>query len=140
MLVINRQLRIPREEFEFSYARSGGPGGQNVNKTNTKVMLRWPVRSTASLPESVRERFLQRYARRITTGGDVIVSSQRFRDQARNLSDCLEKLRAMVLEVVEPPKRRRPTRSTRAARERRLQEKKRRSLSKRLRRPPGSDA
>ena len=113
MLVINSRLTIPREEFEFSYARSGGPGGQNVNKVNTKVTLRWPVESSPSLPPGIKERFLKQYARRITINGELVLSSQRYRDQIRNQSDCLEKLRQMVLEVAEPPKLRRPTRASR---------------------------
>lgn len=140
MLEIPPWLKIPLEEFQFSHARSGGPGGQNVNKTNTKVTLRWAVRTSPSLPPAVKERFLKRYARRITGSGELVLSSQRYRDQSRNLSDCLEKLRQMVLEVAEAPKLRRPTRASRASRERRLQDKKRRSQAKQFRSRPPADA
>ena|SRR5271157_1511368 len=134
MLIVTRQLQIPLAEFEITFARSSGPGGQNVNKVNSKAVLRWAVRSSRSLPEAVRERFLQKYAHRLTTEGDLLVTSQRFRDAPRNSQDCLEKLRAMLLGVVHPPKRRRATRPTRGSVERRLQGKRRQSAAKQDRR------
>src|SRR5690242_13852589 len=80
-LTINSRIRIPHQEFEFSFARSGGPGGQNVNKVNSKALLRWPVHNSPSLPADVRHRFLTRYRSRLTTEGEIILSSQRYRDQ-----------------------------------------------------------
>ncbi|HQU47046.1 MAG TPA: peptide chain release factor-like protein, partial [Pirellulales bacterium] len=68
-LTVHNRIRIPLEEFEFTYARSSGPGGQNVNKVNSKALLRWPVRTSPSLPEAVRERFVGRYGNRITVEG-----------------------------------------------------------------------
>ena len=133
MLVINAQLQIPLREFQFSYARSSGPGGQNVNKLNTKATLRWPVMQSPSLPEGVRQRLSARYRRRITLAGELLVTSQRFRDAGRNTADCLERLRQMLAEVAVPRKRRKPTRPTRASVERRLQDKQRRSRRKRHR-------
>ena len=94
---------------------------------------------SASLPDDVRDRFLERYPRRITTEGELVLHSQRFRDQGRNVADCLEKLRAMLKEVARPPRRRRPTRPTRASRERRLSEKRRTAERKARRRPPSGD-
>ena len=134
MLIVNRELRIPRAEFEITFARSGGPGGQNVNKVNSKAVLRWAAGRSPSLPEAVRERFLRKYARRLTSEGELLVTSQRYRDAPRNSRDCLEKLRAMLLGVAEPPKRRRPTRPSRGSVERRLQGKRRQSAAKRNRR------
>jgi ribosome-associated protein len=134
MFVITRQIQIPLAEFEITFARSSGPGGQNVNKVNSKATLRWAVQTSRGLPEAVRERFLQKYGNRLTTEGELLVTSQRFRDAPRNSQDCLEKLRAMLLAVAHPPKRRRPTRPTRGSVERRLQGKRRQSAAKQDRR------
>jgi ribosome-associated protein len=135
MLVVNDRLKIPLREFRFSFARSSGPGGQNVNKLNTKALLRWAVLKSPSLPEPVRSRLLARHRRRVTAEGDLLVSSQRFRDAGRNVADCLEKLRAMLSEAAAVPRPRRPTRPTRASVERRLGQKRRQSQKKRRRRP-----
>ncbi|MBI3837091.1 MAG: aminoacyl-tRNA hydrolase [Planctomycetia bacterium] len=139
MLVVNSRIRVPISEFHFSFARSSGPGGQNVNKVNSKAMLRWRVLETGSLPADVRDRFLTRYGKRVTSDGDLIVSSQRFRDQGRNVSDCLEKLREMLTAIAATPKRRRPTKPSRAAVARRIETKQKRSRQKRMRRSVGED-
>jgi ribosome-associated protein len=110
-----------------------------VNKVNSKAMLRWRVLETGSLPVDVRERLLTRYGKRITGEGDLIVSSQRFRDQGRNVSDCLEKLREMLAAIATPPKRRRPTRPSRAAMARRVETKQKRSRQKQMRRAVDDD-
>ena len=136
MLVVTPKLKIPLREFRFTFARSSGPGGQHVNKVNTKATLRWPVSSSRSLPEGVRRRFLARYRRRITSQGELVLTSQRFRDAGRNVADCLEKLRKMLAEVAVAPKRRKPTRPTAASVRRRLEEKRRRSRKKESRRNP----
>ena len=137
MLSVEPAIRIPLREFRFRYARSSGAGGQNVNKVNTKVTLRWAVVRSPSLSEGVRRRFVERYRRRITTEGELVLTSQRFRDQGRNTADCLEKLRGMLGEVARPPRPRRPTRPSRAQREKRLSEKRRRSDTKQRRGPVG---
>lgn len=137
MLIVTSRIQVPREEFEFTFARSSGPGGQNVNKVNSKAQLRWPVTVTASLPEEVRTRFLERYRSRLTEGGDLLISSQRYRDQGRNIEDCLEKLRELILAVVHRPKTRKTTKPTRASRRRRLENKRERSQKKERRKPVG---
>ncbi|HKD35955.1 MAG TPA: alternative ribosome rescue aminoacyl-tRNA hydrolase ArfB [Pirellulales bacterium] len=138
VLAVEPGIRIPLDEFSFSFARSAGPGGQNVNKLNTKATLRWQVVASPSLPDDVRRRFLAKFNNRLASDGELILTSQRFRDQSRNRADCLEKLREMVASVAVAPKKRRRTRPTLASKERRLVEKRRRSAHKQLRRePPG---
>ena len=115
MLVVNSRIRIPASELRFTFVRSSGPGGQNVNKVSSKAVLRFPVAKSRSLPRDVRDRFLARYGSRVTTEGDVIVTSQRYRDQGRNVADALEKLGAMIASVAEPPTKRKPSKPSRAA-------------------------
>jgi len=139
MLVVNPQLKIPLREFQFTFARSSGPGGQNVNKLNTKATLRWAVLRTQNLPEPVRRRLLAKYRRRVSSEGDLLITSQRFRDAGRNVADCLEKLRGMLAEVAVAPKPRKPTKPTRAAIRRRLEQKRQQSRRKQSRRPVSDD-
>ncbi len=139
MLVVNARLRIPLREIRFRFSRSSGPGGQNVNKVNTKAELRWNAAASPSLPEPVRARLLAAQRRRIASDGELIVTSQRFRDAGRNVADCLEKLRAVIEAAAVAPKPRRATKPSRASRERRLQSKQRQSQRKQLRRPPASE-
>jgi ribosome-associated protein len=121
---------IPLDEVVITFARSAGPGGQNVNKVNTKAVLRWQVRTTTNLPEDVRRRFCAAYSRRITRDGELVLQSQRFREAGRNAADCLEKLREMLAAVARPPKPRKPTRPTRGSVRRRLETKRRQSQRK----------
>lgn len=139
MLAVNSRIQIPREEFEFTFARSSGPGGQNVNKVNSKALLRWPIRTSPSLPEEVRARFIERYRTRLTESGDVLISSQRYRDQARNVDDCLEKLREMILAVVQRPKTRKATKPSRSSQRRRMEGKRQQSEKKQGRRQVRGD-
>jgi ribosome-associated protein len=137
MLVITPNLQIPLREFEFSFARSGGPGGQNVNKVNSKAQLRWALGKSPSLPEAVRQRLLARCRRQVTVEGDLLVVSQRFRDAGRNAADCLEKLRRMIAEAAVPARPRKATRPTRSSVRRRIENKRRHSEKKRRRGGPG---
>lgn len=134
MLSINPDIQIPLEEFEFSFARSGGPGGQNVNKVNSKAILRWAVLVSPSLTEEVRNRFLAKFARRLTGDGELILTSQKYRDQGRNVADCLEKLREMIGSVASRPTLRRPTKPTYGSIQRRTQLKQEQSQKKQQRR------
>lgn len=133
-LVVSSRLRIPLDELEFTFVRSSGPGGQNVNKVSSKAVLRWRVTESPSLPAAVRERFIAKYGSRLTKDGELLLTSQRYRDQQRNVEDCLERLRVMLLEVATPPKKRRPTKPTRGSKERRLQEKRQTGERKKQRR------
>src|SRR5579875_1615827 len=134
MLEIHDRLRIPEEEFSWTFVRSGGPGGQNVNKVASKAVLRWRLAASPSVPEEVKSRLQQQQRRRITSDGELLLSSQRYRDQERNRLDCLEKLKAMLRAAATAPKVRRQTKPSRASRERRLAAKKRHSALKSSRR------
>jgi ribosome-associated protein len=139
MLKIDDRLAIPLDEFKWEFSRSGGPGGQNVNKVNSKVVLRWNPGTSASLPPAVRERLLRLVANKLTVEGELLVTSQLTRDQGRNLDDCLNKIRALVLSVAKPPKPRRPTKPTYSSQLRRIETKSRRSDTKRARRKPEAE-
>ena len=136
MLKIDDRISIPLKEFSFSYARSPGPGGQNVNKVNTKVILKWDLSRTSCLPETVMQRLTQKYSRRISKTNELIVTSHRFRDQGRNVADAINKLRELVLSVAAEPKKRKPRKKSKASNRRRLEEKRRNSDKKQMRSKP----
>lgn len=133
-LEIDTRLFIPMEEIHVSYARSGGPGGQNVNKVNSKVVLRWAAVENRSLPEAVRDRFVKKYRSRLTKEGELVIHAERFRDAPKNRTDGLARLRAMLLSVASAPKKRKPTKPTKGSIRRRLDNKRRLSDKKRNRR------
>lgn len=139
MFIVNDRIQIPEDEFTWTYARSGGPGGQNVNKVASKAVLRWNVAATTAVPEDVKIRLALQHKRFFTQEGELIISSQRTRDQDRNREDCLDKLRTLILQALFVPKTRRPTRPTRGSKLARLQTKKHRSAVKRDRRHPRED-
>lgn len=133
------EIRVPVRELRFEWSRSSGPGGQRVNKANTRVTLRWSLAASRGVPAAVRERFRARYPRRINAAGELVIHSQRFRDQGRNIADCVEKLEEMLRTVAVAPASRRPTRPTRASKERRLRQKQRDSARKRERKRPSRE-
>lgn len=138
-LRINAQLAIPRSELRFTFVRSSGPGGQNVNKVASKAVLRWSVQSSGSIPDPVRARLMTRAARQINDRGELLLTSQRYRDQGRNIDDCLEKLRNLILAATKVPRRRKKTRPTKASKEKRLDTKRATAEKKRRRTPPSAD-
>jgi ribosome-associated protein len=131
-----RRIVIPPEALEWQFARSAGPGGQHVNRTSSKAVLRFDVVGCPQLPEAVRQRLLTRERSRITVDGGLVIASQRHREQPRNVADCLAKLSAIIERAATPPKPRKATRVPRAARAARLEAKKRRGTTKQLRRSP----
>ena len=106
---------------------------------NSKVILRWSPRETGGLPDDVLARFLSRYGSRLTEAEELIVTSERFRDQPKNRADCLEKLAALIRSVAAPPKVRRPTKPSLGAKRRRLADKQQRSQTKQSRRRPSDE-
>ncbi len=125
---------LPPDELHFTYVRSSGAGGQNVNKVSSKAVLRWRPSASQALKPDVKARFVERYAARLTGDGDLLITSERTRDQGRNADDCVEKLRAMIATVLVAPVARRATRPTFGSKMRTLRDKKARSETKKGRR------
>ena len=139
MLVVSSAIRIPLREFDFSFVRSSGPGGQNVNKVNSKAVLRWNPFLSASIPAAVLTRFLNRFQSRITNTNEIVIMSDRFRDQLRNQADCLEKIKEMLLVVEHPPKVRKKTKPSFSSRVKTKNSNKSHSLKKKNRQKPRFD-
>ena len=133
---LRRGVSVPEAVFDVRVSRSSGPGGQSVNTTDSKIELRWDVANTPSLSETQRQRVLDRLGNRITDDGVLILQASEHKSQHQNRAAAFARFRAVVGEALEPPKVRRPTRRTRASKERRLQAKKHRGETKRLRKPP----
>lgn len=134
-LKINERLELPLREFAFQAARSGGPGGQHVNKVSSKVILRFAVESSATLSDAQKDRILRRVpARFLNKEGEIVVSADEHRDQVRNKERCLEKLRELLRSALAKPKVRVPTRISRGAQTRRKEAKQQHSRKKQDRR------
>ena len=138
-LTVNERITIPAAELEIAFARAGGPGGQHVNKVESKVEIRWRPAESAVLSAEDLTRLLERLGGRLTSAGELIVTSRRTRDQVRNREDAREKLAALIRESLKRPKRRRKTRPSRQSVEKRLQQKKERSRAKQGRRETPKD-
>jgi ribosome-associated protein len=133
-IVVSPRLVIPGGELAIAFARSGGPGGQNVNKVASKVELRWNVRASAALGDADRAWLLGRLAPRLTGDGELIVTSTATRDQLKNRADAASKLALIVRAALERPKHRHATRPSRASKRRRVEDKRHRGEIKRQRR------
>jgi len=134
MLRVTGHIEIDEREIDEQFVRASGPGGQNVNKLSTAVQLRFDVRHSPSLPGDVRARLERLAGSRLTRDGVLIIIAQRHRTQLRNRQDALDRLLDLIRRAAVAPIRRRPTRPTKASRERRIEGKKRRGGIKHLRR------
>lgn len=130
---INRSLIVPDQEVEYRFTTSGGPGGQHANKASTRVELNWNVTESAVLGPRQRQRILGALRNRIDKEGNLRLTSDRRRSQMQNRTDVTERFRKLVHDALIPPKQRIRTGPSRAAKERRLEAKRRRSATKRTR-------
>ena len=139
MLPITDSIAISLEELTWQYARSGGPGGQNVNKVASKAVLRWAMAVSPSVPADVKERLKTAHPAHITNDGEFLITSQTYRDQERNREACLEKLTAMLRKAAIPPMPRKKTKPSKSSNRRRLADKKHNADRKTQRRTGGDD-
>jgi len=131
---VNSKIQISIHELDFTYSRAGGPGGQNVNKTNSKATLKWNVWASDAVSEEIKNQIFKKFGNKINSLGELVLSSGRYRDQGRNVADCIEKLKAIVLKSAFVPKRRKKTKPSKASKEKRIKEKKHQSEKKKMRR------
>lgn len=134
MLEITPTLHVDERELQFTFIRSAGPGGQNVNKVATAVQLRFDI-PASSLPNAVKARLIRLAGKRVTADGILIIEARTFRTQEQNRADAIRRLVAWVRKAATPPRPRKKTRPTTASRQARLEAKKKQSAKKRLRRP-----
>ncbi|MFN2196318.1 MAG: alternative ribosome rescue aminoacyl-tRNA hydrolase ArfB [Anaerolineales bacterium] len=139
MIEVTPTLAIPESELQFDFIRSSGPGGQNVNKVATGVQLRFNVSAAATLPDDVKQRLHRLAGKRINAEGELIIEARRYRSQEKNRSDAVQRLVALLQSAAEKPKKRKKTKPTAAAREKRLSDKKKRGELKRERRTRPED-
>jgi ribosome-associated protein len=135
MIRITPDILIRETELKLDFIRSSGPGGQNVNKVATAVQLRFDVSRSPSLPEDVRQRLVRLAGKRVSKEGVLVIDARRFRTQERNRQDAVDRLIQWVRRAGEKPKKRIKTKPTLRSRERRLEGKRQRSETKRLRKP-----
>lgn len=140
MIHVTHSIAIDEAELQESFIRASGPGGQNVNKVESAVQLRFDVRLSPSLPDDVKARLERIAGKRLTNDGVLVITAQRFRTQERNREDAVARLVELIRQATERPKPRRPTRPTLASKRRRLEAKGRRSEIKKGRSgKPGFD-
>ena len=123
-------MYIPHDQLEFTFVRSSGPGGQNVNKVSSKAQLRWNPGKSGLLSPEVLERLQTFFPSYFTKDGDLLITSQKTRDQLKNRADCLEKLQHMLLKAGRIPKPRKPTKRTKGSILRRLDDKEKNAQKK----------
>ncbi len=133
MIRVTERISIDDAELEEQFIRASGPGGQNVNKLSTAVQLRFDVRRSPSLPDDVSARLQRLAGKRLTREGVIVITAQRHRTQERNRQDARDRLIELIRQAAVVPIKRRPTRPTKASRQRRLESKKLRARTKGLR-------
>ena len=133
MIPVTGDIVIDESELQWEFVRSGGPGGQNVNKVATAVQLRFDVEGSQSLPQEIKERITRIAGRRMTSDGTLLIKAQRFRSQERNRVDARERLQEIIGEALRKPKHRIRTRPTASSRMQRLESKHKRAAKKGLR-------
>ncbi len=138
-LQVRRDLVIPGDELQMSTSRSGGPGGQSVNKTSSRVTLRWSVAHSRVLGDARRRRLLERLASRLTSDGELVLHVESERSQLENRRIARERLVEVVNAALHVPKARRATKPTKGSQRRRVKTKRQRGDTKRLRKPPSGD-
>ena len=132
-LRITPKLTLSHKELQITTARSSGPGGQNVNKVNTKVTLRWNPFRCDHFPVGWRKRFTEQNRNRMTREGEIVLQSDRYRDQKKNIQDVRQRLVQLLVTCEHPPKKRRPTKPTKGSQRRRLKNKREQAEKKALR-------
>jgi ribosome-associated protein len=137
MIEITPSIKLDEQEIEFIFIRSPGPGGQNVNKVSSSVQLRFNAYESPSIPTEVQQRLTRLAGKRMTSDGILIIEARQYRSQERNRQAALVRLVRLIQQAAKPPKPRHKTRPTRASVLRRLEAKRKRSETKRLRRDSG---
>jgi ribosome-associated protein len=133
MIYISPEISIEESELEYSFIRSSGPGGQNVNKVSSAVQLRFNVMGSLSLPEDVKKRLASLAGNRLSEKGIILIEAKRYRSQNRNIEDATKRLASLIMRAVQKPKVRKKTKPSVSASAARVYDKKKRSAIKKIR-------
>ena len=132
-VIVNKSCSVPEQEIQMVFVKATGPGGQNVNKVNTAVQLRFDIGKSVVLREDVKKRLIQISGSRVTENQVLLIEAKKFRTQEKNRQDALERLKVLIRKALIQPKRRKPTKPSRAAQQKRMEQKHRRSQTKKMR-------